>query len=127
MWCVVCSSINCLLTDSLISGKFLNQRNKTTVTQSSNNNYAVDNIENSTNSILNILDPKNFGESRSALVPHKRVKRVQIFRPLFVYRQEKIERQRIIENRKFSNRKINGGIERKNAQPYHNCKCCARN
>lgn len=125
--CVVYSSINCLLTDSLISGKFLDERNKTTVTKSSNNRHAVDIIANSTNSILNTLDPKNVGESRSALLPHKRVKRVQIFRPLFVYRQEKVERQRIIENRKFRNRKINGGIERKNAQPYHNCNCCACN
>lgn len=105
----------------------MDQRNKTTVTQSSNNRHAVDIIANSTNSILNTLDPKIDDESRSALVPHKRVKRVHIFRPLFVYRQEKIERQRIIENRKFRNRKINGGIERKNAQSYHNCNCCARN
>lgn len=118
MWIVVCSSVNCLLVvdDPLISGKFGNQRNKTTVTQSSN--------DSSTNSGVDNLDPQNFGDSHPELEPHKRVKRVHIFRPLFVYRQENIERQRIIENRKFRNRQINNnnGIEREN-----NKKCCTCN
>lgn len=121
MLIVVCSSVNCLLIvdDPLISGKFGNQRNKTT--QSSNGS--------STNSGVDTLDPKVFGDSHSALEPHKRVKRVHIFRPLFVYRQENIERQRIIENRKFRNRQTNNsnGIERENKKQCCTCNCdCSR-
>lgn len=119
MWLVVCSSVNCLLSvdDPLINGKFENESSKTTVTQSSN--------DNSTNSTVDTLDPKNVGYSHSALEPHKRVKRVHIFRPLFVYRQENIERQRIIENRKFQNRQTNTikGIEREKNKQCCTCNC----
>lgn len=106
-----------MVDDPLISGKFGNQRNKTTVKQSFN--------DSSTNSGVDTLDPKKNGDSHPELEPHKRVKRVHIFRPLFVYRQEKIERQRIIDNRKFQNRQTNNNneIERENNEQRCSCNC----
>lgn len=42
----------------------------------------------------------------TANVPHKRVRRVQIFRPLFVYRQQRIEKKRLTDKRrKYQRRK----------------------
>lgn len=64
--------------------------------------------------------------SRLSYEPHKRVKRVLVFRPLFVYRQEQIKRKRIIEKRKERSQKTkhsrNGPTER--PTPKHPCTCC---
>lgn len=117
MWFVVCSSIDCLPTDLLIDGKFSNQHNQTSIIERSPSDFSAD----TANSTPKIVDPKEVHDSQ--LKVHKRVKRVHIFRPLFVYRQERIERQRILENRKLQNRRVNHVIERKNECCKH-CKCC---
>lgn len=77
--------------------------------------------------------PNNSNVINSSYVPHKRVKRIHIFRPLFVYRQEKVRRQRIENERKFHNRKSNNGIFKKKQNEYYYgddhtkpC-CCCRN
>lgn len=57
--------------------------------------------------------------------PHKRVKRVLVFRPLFVYRQEQIKRKRIIEKRKQRSRKMkNDNYLSAERQPTKPCTCC---
>lgn len=122
MWFLICSSVNCLLADSLINGKFSESH------QYVNNSHALDISTNTTNSNRLLL---NKVESDQPLEAHKRVKRLHVFRPLFVYRQEKIERQRIIENRKFRNRNannVNNEIHRKSTGPCNcKCNCCGRN
>lgn len=74
-------------------------------------------------------------ESRLSTQPHKRVKRVHVFRPLFVYRQEQIKRKRIIEKRKQRSRNINNDnnnnyyspAERQTSKPCTCCNQCRRN
>lgn len=110
MWFIICSSIDCLPTDLLISGKTSDQSNQTSIIESSNGNIDNEKLT------LNSIDPKTIDDSQKV---HKRVKRVHVFRPLFVYRQEKIERQRIIEQRKLQNRRVDKVKEHKNQC----CKC----
>lgn len=119
MWFVICSSINCLLnrTESLIGEKL-------PITGSFNNNHAMNISVNNMNSTKKTLHPETIDESRSSLIPHKRVKRLHIFRPLFVYRQEKIKRQRIIGNREFRNRKVNIGINQNSGLAKNSCSNC---
>lgn len=89
--------------------------------------------------------PKSFNENSSNSdgnrlfnVPHRRVKRIQIFRPLFVYRQEKMYRQQYKANRRSNNNKQksdNGLYEKQYADRYDGytkkpgCRCnfCASN
>lgn len=58
--------------------------------------------------------------------PHERVKRVLVFRPLFVYRQEQIKRKRIIEKRKQRSQKANNKNLPAESQTLKPCNCCSR-
>lgn len=64
--------------------------------------------------------------SRLSTEPHKRVKRVHVFRPLFVYRQEQIKRKRIIEKRREHSRKTkaNPNAPTERPAPNQKCTCC---
>lgn len=65
--------------------------------------------------------------SSAAKLPHKRVKRLHAFRPLFVYRQEQVERQRIYE-RQYQRRKAASKTDNKILSPSKNCRnCCCCN
>lgn len=128
MWLFICASINCLPRNLLIDGKF-------TVTQHENEHTTrVDKKQESnihTDVTVGSLDPEVYNESQSSSQAHKRVKRLHVFRPLFVYRQEKIERQRIIEQRKLRNRQFNNQKKdtnrRQDAKAGCNCDCDCNN
>lgn len=79
------------------------------------------------NSTVHLLDPHTISELYSSPQVYKRAKRVHVFRPLFVYRQEKLQRQRINDERKFRNRQINNlktnEIQRNVEKPCCNCNC----
>lgn len=73
------------------------------------------------------FSPDLIADSRSSNEPHKRVKRVQVFRPLFVYRQEQIQRKRIIERRNQRSQKPNINTNRPNdRQTTKPCTCCEK-
>lgn len=73
-----------------------------------------------------LFDPIAISESRSAIEPHKRYKRLHIFRPLFVYRQEQVKRMRIVEKRKLRDRKVNkvSSVNRQTPKPCTTYICC---
>lgn len=137
MWFVVCSSINCLPTNPLISGKFYEHHiNNRSAEENANNSHALNISTDITNSARIQLDENVFNDSRPPLETHKRVKRLHVFRPLFVYRQEKIERQRIngheIHHEKNHDRRklhdVHGHnqIGHKNNVDCCKCDCCGR-
>lgn len=117
LWYFFSTSLNCLPTDE--------------ITES-----VVDNKSHYDNDDDPMMDVTNFNlitESRLLDEPHKRVKRVHVFRPLFVYRQEQIKRKRIIEKRKERSRKIKpNGNKQTNLPVEHQttkqqeqpCTCC---
>lgn len=129
MWFVVCSSINCLLTDSLINGKFIDTHSNETILNESEPNQNTSALEMgaNVNSTQNTLEQMLMAaESRPPPDDHrhKRVKRLHVFRPLFVYRQEQVQRRLIIENRKFRNRNSQRRRDRQFSTPCpcHNCR-----
>ena len=63
-------------------------------------------------------------ESRLSTEPHKRVKRVHVFRPLFVYRQEQIKRKRIFEKRKERSQQNKQNHLPDKSQKPQPCMCC---
>lgn len=104
--------------------------NEDELTTRHENQQALNLNQNTQHSTVDSLNPEVYSESRSPTRVHKRVKRLHVFRPLFVYRQEKIERQRILDERKFrtqkiNNRKINNEIQRrKESNPCCDCDSC---
>lgn len=138
--------VNCLPSDSLISGKLLDDKYQQNDVLTSNNNSS-DHINNANIQISNATHAKSRINSTTNELPddqqrlslstndlltsrmiHKRVKRVHIFRPLFVYRQEKIKRRLIHERRlriqerrlRSRNMKKHNQIDRSNEKK---CKC----
>lgn len=110
------SSLNCLPADSLLNdGITKTDDNKS---QHGDDGHAMD-LPNQ----ISIFAPHLITESRLSNEPHKRVKRVHVFRPLFVYRQEQIKRKRIIEKRKQRSQKPNADPNRP-VQPSKPCTCC---
>lgn len=131
--------VNCLPSDSLISGKLLDDKYQQNDVLTSNNNSS-DHINNANIHISNATHAKSrinsttdeFSDAQQHLslstndlstsrMIHQRVKRIHVFRPLFVYRQEQIKRRRIYE-RRLRNRNIkkHNQIDRSNEKK---CKC----
>lgn len=123
---VVFSSINCLPTESLIDGKIIDTRQSSRLAQTNGDSRRAADVSSNQSPPLNTSDPIAIGESRSPTEAHKRVKRVYVFRPLFVYRQEQVKRRRIIEKRKLRSRKLDkdSTIEHHTVKPCKNYSCC---
>lgn len=120
VWSFISSSFECLPTESILNGEISTADNK--------KSYHVDD-EHTADTEYSSFSTELITESRSSAEPHKRVKRVLVFRPLFVYRQEQIKRRRIIEKRKErSQKKIVADdnklpTQRPKLEP---CNCCQR-
>lgn len=107
MWSIIGVSIDCLSSRLLIDGKH-------SVNQHSNESELMikeTNIDHFPQHSTMHFRGKEYlpnNESQSTSRVHKRVKRVVVFRPLFVYRQQKMEQQRRIQRRKeLNNQRIN--------------------
>lgn len=128
VWCFVYTMVNCLPNDLLISGKLFDEKYQQSDISTNHSAYNKTNIivsnaksrQNATDKLTDALPTINTYDSLSSSKTHKRVKRLHIFRPLFVYRQEQIKRRRIIEERKLRNR-LNG-VDRVSKQ--RKCQCC---
>lgn len=128
---IVSSSIVCLPMDSLINGEFIDTRQLNNVAQTYSDSQRAVNVIANKSSHFNTFDSNANGESRSSNDVHKRVKRLHIFRPLFVYRQEQVKRRRIIEKRKLREQKQNNtsSVDRhtstaKSCTNYRDYRCC---
>lgn len=124
VWSFVSSSFKCLRSDEItesVDNKSYDGTDEHAMDQTNQFYTEVSSI--STHQIT---------ESRLSTEPHKRVKRVHVFRPLFVYRQEQIKQKRIIEKRKQRSRKTKNNnnyspAERSTAKPCTCCNKCRRN
>lgn len=112
-------TVNCLPANSLISEKlFTDKQHRSYVIASSSPSASTDLSENPSNSYdvdAQTVSPKfkrttdAMAESAiniptESLVSHKRVKRLHIFRPLFVYRHQQLKKRRLTEERRELNR-----------------------
>lgn len=94
--------------------------------RTSTQNQSTPTTDKSSQSTLNVFQTSRNSNETSAELPRKRVKRIHLFRPLFVYRQEQVERQRIFEQqaqRRKAASKTNNTIltSTENCKP---CCCC---
>lgn len=96
----VCSTIHCLVTEPLINRDISEKYNKRFTR------------------LINSPMKKINTAHREAHDAHVRIKRALVFRPLFVYRQEKIERQRIAR-RKYQSRDFNRKNDYTTPKPYY--------
>lgn len=137
-WCFVCATVNCLPADSLISAEWSDDKPY--------RSYAIANpspaVAGASDSPSNALDADATGGSdalRSAadgavpsesLVAHKRVKRLHLFRPLFVYRHQQLKKRRLLVKQLESERQRRLFEERKAyrlarlppcPKPYYDC------
>lgn len=119
VWSFVSTSLECLPADSIINEEIT----KTDHNKSYDVDYATMDHKYQHFTELTTFPAHLIAESR---LPHKRVKRVHVFRPLFVYRQEQIKRKRIVEKRKQRSRKTHDNslsAERSTPKPKP-CTCC---
>lgn len=126
---IVYSSIDCMPMDSLINGKFIDTRQLNNVAQEYNERRRAVDVSAHQSFPLNTLDSTAIDESHSSNEAHKRVKRLHVFRPLFVYRQEQVKRRRIIEKRKLrdqtpTNSSTNDRPTSTTKKPCTNYLCC---
>lgn len=113
-WCFVYTLVNCLPSDSLISGKLfddtqheLSEKSLSTVIQSVKSNAnpntsnafaSLSTLDNSSPEAINANIPQE------SLAVHKRAKRLFLFRPLFVYRHQQLKKRRIEAKRQQERR-----------------------
>lgn len=128
-WCFVYATVNCLPTDSSISGKLFDDKHHRSPVIANSSPASTDASENPPNAfdtaavaISGSLDRVAGGVSipHESLVAHKRVKRLHIFRPLFAYRQQQVKKRRILAQVEHENEVLRRIHEQRRA--YHHVK-----